>query len=498
MQFQRSSGILLPLFSLPSPHGIGDMGPSAYKFVDWLESSAQEIWQMLPFAMANNSGCPYSSYSAFGGYPLLISPEKLYEEGLLSKTDIEIPNEQFKYKVDYSKVHEYKHSIFKKAFNRFKNNSKYTSKFEAFLIKENEWINDLAMFLVLTSKYGNNWNEWPAQFRNRNPRELKTFSQTHQDEILYHQFLQFFFFLQWNELKTYANSKKVKLIGDIPIFVNYHSMDVWKHRLYFKLDQKGHPYVRTGAPPDDFSKTGQYWGNPSYDWKELEHNEFDWWIQRINFMLSHFDIIRLDHFRGFAATWEIPSHSVDARDGWWSHVPGHQFFNKVREKLGSLPLIAEDLGKITPDVHHLRDTFKFPGMKILQFAFGKGDVNHHLPHNFGPNTVVYTGTHDNQTTNGWFWNLPDDMEKNYMLNYSGAFNHDNINWTLINLALSSPANLAIIPLADIIGLGNEARINTPSTVNDNWNWRFNWDQLKTKDKEHLKRLSIQHNRCRDK
>jgi len=494
MDIKRSSGILLPLFSLPSKHGIGDMGPSAYKFIDQLVLYKQSLWQMLPFSIGDGSGCPYSSYSAFGGYPLLISPDLLLEEGLLSPKDLSDHDNLPHHYVNYEMVEEYKTIIFQKAFCQFLNNKKMIIEFDKFKCANHHWLPDLSLFIVLTEQFGHKWVIWPEEYKYRYPEALNAFIAKNKEQITYHSFLQFIFFKQWDKLKNYANQKGIKLIGDIPIFVKHHSMDVWTRPDQFKLDHNGYPYVVTGAPPDEFSEVGQNWGNPNYNWDYMIRHNFDWWISRLQFMHKYFDIIRLDHFRGFAGTWEIPAHIPDARAGHWIHVPGDYLFKQVREKLGNILFIAEDLGTITNDVHWLRDKYGFLGMKVLQFAFGKGDTNHHLPHNSSPNTVVYTGTHDNQTTKGWINSLGNTLEKDFTFKYCNAWNIDNFHWSLINLALASPCKLAIIPLQDIMGLDNHARINTPGLEKGNWMWRFTWENLAPQNLTHLMELTAKHNR----
>jgi 4-alpha-glucanotransferase len=495
MRFSRSSGILLPVSALPSPYGIGDLGPSAYKFVDWLRDAHQSLWQILPFSIADDFGCPYSSCSAYGGYPLLISPDRLVEDGLLAKSDLHDATDLFGKRVRYDLVQEYKRILFYKAWDNFKKKKIFGFEFASFVEDERrQWLRDLALFLVLSEQMGPRWWEWPEKFKNRDADALEKFRKNNEEQINFHKFLQFLFFRQWGALKSYANSSGIKLIGDIPIFLSHQSMDVWKDPHYFKL-AGGEPYVVTGAPPDQFSAIGQKWGNPNYNWPEMEKNGFQWWINRVAFNLRHYDIIRLDHFRGFAATWEIPADNPDPRSGYWSPVPGHNLFHCLGEKLGDLPIIAEDLGKITPDVIWLRDRFGFPGMKILQFAFNEGDHSANLPHNWGTdNCVVYTGTHDNQTTKGWAEHAQ-VLEKHYAYRYSNAWNWENLNWSLAALAINSQALISLLPLQDVMGLGNEGRINVPGTQGSwNWSWRFRWEDIKQENIEHLRHLTRESHR----
>ncbi len=493
MNNNRRSGILLHITSLPSEYGIGDLGTSAHKFVDWLVEAKQTLWQLLPFSIADQHGCPYSSCSAYGGYPLLISLDKLQQLGLLEKKDIPETKPLFGSRVDYPLVEEYKYFLFTKAYETLQKKRKIKKEFEKFCESEAGWLQDLSLFRVISEHFGGKWPDWPIELRDRNNDALLKFNKDNLQRINFHKFLQFIFFKQWGELKSYANSRGVQLIGDIPIFLSLQSMDVWKNPKFFKL-AGFEPYVVTGVPPDRFSPTGQKWGNPNYDWQEMEKDGFNWWINRVAYNLKFYDIIRLDHFRGFSATWEIPDGNHDPRSGHWCHVPGHNLFHCLGEKLGYLPIIAEDLGKITPDVIALRKRFGFPGMKILQFAFDEGDYNVNLPHNFdSDNYVVYTGTHDNDTTKGWF-EQTQTLEKHYARNYTDAWNDDQMNWSLIDLALKSSAKLAIIPLQDVMGLDNRARLNVPGVTEGNWQWRFSWEELKNQDRNHLKNLTNKHHR----
>jgi len=490
MRFERSSGILTHISTLPSRFGIGDIGPEAYKFADWLKTAHQTVWQILPFSLVDENGCPYSSASAYGANPLLISPEKLVEDGLLKKSDLGEPETMFGAEVDYALVQEYKAYIHRKAYDRFVKKSSNIALLEKFSEEESTWLDDLTIFLVISEQLGSGWVNWPTKLRNRDKKALKAFKEKNEEQINYHKFLQYIFFKQWGEFKAYVNAQGIKLIGDIPIFLSHQSMDVWKDQDHFVL-AGGLPYVVTGAPPDTFSATGQKWGNPNYNWWRMEQDGFQWWINRIAFNKAHYDIIRLDHFRGFAATWEIPADNPDPCSGYWSEVPGHNLFHCLGNALGYLPLIAEDLGKITPDVCWLRDRFDFTGMKVLQFAFSEGDYSEHLPHNYHTNNcVVYTGTHDNPTSNGWFWALGDTLERSHAIKYTGAWNFDNFNWSLIHLAMHTRADMAITPLQDIMGLGNEARFNKPGVAKGNWAWRFKWEDLRDADKHHLSELTF--------
>ena len=490
MRFPRRSGLLVHITALPSQYGIGDLGPNAYQFVDKLKASKQALWQILPFGVADPNGCPYSGLSAFGGYHLLVSPDKLYEEKLLTKKDIyKIPNFN-KDKVDFKNVEKFKIRLLKLAFKKFKTNSKLQKEFMAFIKLEKSWIDDLSLFQVITKYYGNDWTSWPETLKTRNSYALDLFEKKFEEEINFYKFLQFIFFKQWDQLKSYANNNGIKIIGDIPIFLAHHSMDIWKNPQWFKIDVNGKYSTEVGAAPDVFSATGQKWGNPNYNWHIMEFDGFSWWIARIEFMLRYCDLVRLDHFRGFVAIWEINSNALDATAGWWSFTPGHHLFEKLMHKLGDLPIIVEDLGTITPDVHELRDRFNFPGMSVLQMAFGQGDRNINLPHNVSENTVIYTATHDNDTSLGYFWNMPNSLEKSFAHSYLQISTMHWINWDLIRSAMYSKADTSITPIQDIMGLGKEARFNTPGTCDNNWIWRFKWNSLKNKDLKTLKDITV--------
>ncbi len=472
----RASGILLHPTSFPSRFGIGDLGQEAYNFIDFLEYSHQKVWQILPLGPTGYGNSPYLSYSALAGNPLLISPEKLVEEELLSEDDFNnLPEFDLDF-IDYDLVIRHKMPLLNKASENFKLNATKEQKeaFQKFCTNHTYWLDDYALFMALKeSQNGLSWFQWDQGIAFREPEALEVWKNHLAEEILYHKFVQFEFFRQWRELKKYANAKGIKLFGDIPIYVAHDSVDVWAHRDIFCLDQEtGEAALMAGVPPDYFSETGQLWGNPVYNWEKLEKTNFAWWVQRLQGMLEYVDLMRIDHFRGFEAYWAVPEGETTAINGEWLNAPGITLFKVIGEKLGKLPIIAEDLGVITQEVEELRDMYDFPGMKVLHFAFDSDRANPFLPFNYtNRNCVVYTGTHDNDTTVGWF-DKRNDEEKARVSDYLGCICEDGIHWCMIRLALSSVANLAIFPFQDALGLGTECRMNTPGTATGNWQWRY--------------------------
>ncbi|MEH2451689.1 4-alpha-glucanotransferase [Nostoc sp.] len=492
MPFPRSSGILLHPTSFPSRFGIGDLGLEAYRFIDFLKESHQQYWQVLPLGPTAYGNSPYMCYSAMAGNPLLISPEKLRDEGLLTDEDFAnlpgFPEE----KVDFKEVVPVKIGLLKKAYEHFRANATpiLQKEFEGFCDSKAYWLDNYALFMALKDANENaNWHTWPSELVKRDPQAMEQVQERLNGEISYYKFVQFEFFRQWSELKSYANMRGIDIIGDIPIYVAHDSADVWAHPNIFCLDeQTGAAAQMAGVPPDYFSATGQLWGNPVYNWEELQKQDFKWWVQRFEAMLDYVDIIRIDHFRGFEAYWAVPQGEETAMNGKWVEAPGDAFFEVIRQKLGKLPVLAEDLGVITPGVEALRDKYEFPGMKILQFAFSADAANPFLPFNYPRNAVVYTGTHDNDTTLGWF-DTASDQEKQNLLLYLGSISPEGIHWDLIRLALSSIANQAIIPLQDILGLGNQARMNFPSIPEGNWEWRYQTAALTQELGDRLKVLT---------
>ena len=506
MSFERSSGILLHPTSLPGRFGIGDLGPAAYEFIDFLTSSGQTIWQVLPLGPTGYGDSPYQCFSAIAGNTLLISPEKLVETGLLSSDDVkdtpDLPDNQ----VDYSAVIAIKNTLLYRAFENFRHNAdnEWLSRVESFYENEASWLDDYALFRALKAAHGSSaWSKWPQELAHRNLDALAAARETYHYAIEAQKFYQFLFFDQWFKLKEYCKENRIQTIGDVPIFVAYDSADVWTNPEMFKLDEHGQPTVVAGVPPDYFSATGQFWGNPLYDWEKMQADGFKWWINRIRGTLRFVDAIRLDHFRGFAACWEIPAGDTTAENGQWVPTPGREIFDALIGALGELPIIAEDLGVITPDVEALRDDYGFPGMRILQFAFSSDTKNHDLPHNYIHNTVVYTGTHDNDTTVGWFNSKAGtgsvrnaaqiEKERIFCLKYLPS-NGQEIHWDFIRKVFASVADVALIPMQDLLGLGSEARMNLPASSAGNWSWRFRKEDLKPELAERLKELSAVYGR----
>ena len=484
MTFARASGILLHPTSLPGPHGIGDLGDEAYRFADFLGASGQSLWQVLPLGPTGYGDSPYACYSAFAGNTLLVNPELLLKENLISETDLTALPRLPEGTVDFAAAHQRKDEILAQAFANYQRSTdtEFRSQFETFAEQNAAWLDDYALFRALkTAHDGRPWYEWESSLVTRAPAALAhTRSELH-EQIEEQKFSQFIFFKQWSALKSYCNRRGIQIIGDIPIFVAHDSADVWTHPEQFKLNADGSPIVVAGVPPDYFSKTGQYWGNPLFNWDHMLADGFKWWIERVRAALEMVDIARIDHFRGFAACWEIPGGDETAERGRWVEAPGRELFTAIRDALGELPIIAEDLGVITPDVKKLRDDFDFPGMRILQFAFSSDAKNIDLPHNYHENVVVYTGTHDNDTTAGWFNSVAGEgstrtakqieCERQFCTKYLKTQGEE-IHWDFIRAVFASVANTAMVPMQDVLGLGNEARMNLPNSTTGNWMWRF--------------------------
>lgn len=484
MKFERSGGVLLHPTSLPGKYGIGDLGPSAYKFVDFLAETKQKLWQVLPLGPTGYGDSPYQCFSTFAGNPLLISLDNLLKEGLLSQEDLQIKEPFDDNKVDFGKIIDFKYSIYRKAFDKFAD----TKEFKAFCSKHSLWLDDFSLFMSLKTLFGGRpWSEWDKEIKLREPTAISKYTNELAKDIRFCKFLQYYFFKQWDELKAYANKKEIKIIGDIPIYVAFDSSDAWAKPSAFYFDKQMNPVKVAGVPPDYFSKTGQLWGNPLYNWQALKKDGFKWWIERVKAVQELVDIIRIDHFRGFAGYWAVPFGSETAADGKWEVGPGADVFIAIKDALGDLPILAEDLGFLTPDVHKLRDKFGFPSMKILQFGFDSKEGSAYIPHLLERNNVVYTGTHDNDTIVGWFQKAS-PQDKQLVLDYANSDGHE-IAWDFIRFALGSVANIALIPLQDILSLDSDARMNTPSVASGNWQWRFKWEQITPQIKEKLKKFT---------
>ncbi|MFZ0294513.1 MAG: 4-alpha-glucanotransferase [Candidatus Sulfotelmatobacter sp.] len=477
MSFPRAAGILLHPTSLPSRGGIGDFGPAAYQFVDWLAASRQGLWQVLPLGPLGYGNSPYSSISAFAGNPLLISLERLASHGWIDPIKIShIAAEAGP--VAYDRIFAAKMPLLFEAGRGFIASASPGAgeRFERFCSDNSWWLDDFVLFDALRAKHKlASWNEWPAELARRESGALERARKELADDLKIRSALQFAFFEQWRALRRYCSERKIRVVGDVAIFVNYDSADVWIHRDLFRLNENLESEVVSGVPPDFFSKTGQRWGNPLYRWDVMKERGYPWWIQRLRWATQNSDYIRLDHFRGFDQFWEIPASDPTAVNGRWVDGPRDDLFHKLREVLGGLPFFAEDLGYITPEVHALRERLQIPGMAVLQFGFGDEGAHMYLPHR-AAGKVIYTGTHDNDTTVGWFQSGAADHERRNAQCYLGRC-EDGIHWAFIRAALSSVADLALIPLQDVLGLGSEARMNTPSLDGGNWKWRFTPEQL---------------------
>jgi 4-alpha-glucanotransferase len=485
MAFKRSSGILLHPTSLPGPYGIGDLGPQAYRFVDWLESTGCTLWQILPLGPTGYGDSPYQCFSAFAGNPYLISPDDLLADGLVTQDDVDLLKDLPASSVNFGLLIPKKLDLLLKAFSRFQSDPENLRQaFDYFCAQNASWLDDFALFMALKEANGGGaWNGWSEALRSRKKSALTKARKQLSEDIQRHSFYQFLFFRQWEKVRKYANGKGIQIVGDIPIFVAYDSADVWANPELFYLDENSNPTVVAGVPPDAFSATGQLWGNPLYNWEVHKKEGYKWWLSRVRASLGFMDILRFDHFRGFAGYYEIPAGEATAENGRWVPGPAHDFFNAVQAYLedglvapgAGLPIIAEDLGVVTPDVIELLEAFNLPGMKVLQFAFS-GPDNPFLPHNYVPDCVAYTGTHDNDTAVGWFNSAP-GHEKDFARRYLGVDGHD-FAWDLIRAVWKSVAVFAITPMQDVLSLGGEARMNFPSKLGGNWEWRMNDGDLR--------------------
>jgi len=513
MKFERASGILVHPTSLPGPFGIGDLGPGAYRWVDWLAGTGCKLWQVLPLGPTGYGDSPYQCFSAFAGNPYLISPEFLLRDNLLHSNDLVEHKEFDLERVDFGKIIPWKLNLLERAFIRFSsfmsNNdpasynqqriydpdstggkpaSSLSKRFDTFCSENNPWLDDYSLFMAIKeANGGGSWDGWPEPLRKRDPVALENARKTLASSILRFTFYQFIFFLQWNALRDYAHQKGLRIVGDIPIFVAIDSSDVWSHPDLFFLDNNLKPIAVAGVPPDYFSPTGQLWGNPLYRWNVHKSTNYKWWQERLSATLRLVDILRIDHFRGFAGYWEIPAENSTAEIGRWVPGPGEDFFYAIKSCLGNdLPIIAEDLGLITPDVTTLRDQFGLPGMKVLQFAFS-GPENPFLPHSYPQNCVVYTGTHDNDTARGWYETAPEN-EKKFALQYLGIDGSE-FAWSLIYAAWKSTAVFALAPMQDFLGLDTTARFNFPSRLGGNWEWRLKEIELSEELQRRIKEIN---------
>ena len=495
---RRTSGILLHPTSLPGPHGSGDFGPAAFHFVDWLAGAGQGIWQMLPLTPIGPGNSPYASVSAFAGSPLLVALEPLVERGWLAPIDARELRDFDARHIDYGRVAPWRMRQLRAAHAGFaaRAPARERDAFAAFQRAQRHWLDNYALFMALDEHYRAaqvwSWTRWAPGLARREAQALADARRVHAREIDFWEFVQWCFAEQWHAVRQHARAKGVRLVGDLPIFVAHHSSDCWARPDLFLLDAAGEPRVVAGVPPDFFSATGQRWGNPLYDWDAMAREGFAWWIARLRHTVELADLVRVDHFRGFAGYWEIPASSPTAIEGRWVAAPGHALFEALQRALGDIPVIAEDLGVITPDVEALRDRFGLPGMKILQFGFS-GDATHpFLPHNYHPNCCVYTGTHDNDTVLGW-WHAATAHERQYAAAYLGASSAD-VHWAMIRAAWASVARLAVCQLQDALGLDATHRMNTPGTL-DCWTWRFDWDLVGAEPAERLAELSAAYGRA---
>ncbi len=501
MDHRRASGILLHPTSLPGEFGIGDLGAEAFKFVDFLVRTKQTYWQILPLGPTGYGDSPYQCFSAFAGNTSLISPLALVDDGFVTSEQLESRPQFPSHKVDYGAVYDWKNHILPLAFEGLVHITSVDlrGKFETFIQENESWLDDYALYRAVKTSQGQRpWFEWDEPLKFRHENALAEISEKLYAEILAEKFYQFLFFRQWHSVKDYANRSGVMIVGDVPIFIALDSADVWCHQDQFKLNDDGSPKAVAGVPPDYFSQTGQLWGNPIYDWDAMQSDGFRWWIDRVRATLKTVDAVRIDHFRGFAAAWEVPGGDATAENGRWVDVPGKELFTALKNAIGDLPFWAEDLGVITPDVEELRDGFEFPGMRILQFAFGGDPKNHDLPHNYINNCVAYTGTHDNDTTVGWWHSQAGagstrdasdiSREHDFCMKYL-ATDGSEIHWDFVRAVWSSVAQTAIAPLQDLLGLGTEGRMNLPASTSGNWHWRFQDGDLNDEIAARLKELT---------
>jgi 4-alpha-glucanotransferase len=494
MTDRRAGGILLHPTSLPGPFGIGDLGPAAEAWVDWLADAGCRLWQVLPLGPTGYGDSPYQSLSTFAGNPLLVSPDRMIEDGLLSAADLEPLPSSPSDRVEFSAVIEYKRRLLQLASTRLASRkSNFRQAFDDFCNQHAEWLDEYALFMALKREHhGVAWNRWPVELSSRDPSALRQARARLAEDMQFHRLAQYLFYREWEAIRSRAHSRDIQVIGDVPIFVAHDSADVWTHPELFALDCRGEAEAVAGVPPDYFSPTGQRWGNPVYRWEAMAKDGYAWWIRRMRSVLAMVDVVRLDHFRGFEAYWRIPAEAPTAETGEWVAGPGAGLLQALRQALGGLPLIAEDLGVITPEVEALRDGFKLPGMKVLQFAFDGDPDNPFLPHNFNVGSVVYTGTHDNDTTMGWYESASQE-ERDFSRRYLAREGTD-FAWDLIRSAWSSVADWAITPTQDLLSLGTQARMNYPSRAEGNWSWRLLSEQLTPALAERIREMNVLYGR----
>jgi len=502
---KRASGVLLHPSSLPGPYGHGDFGPSAYRFVDWLEEAGQHIWQVLPFSPPGPGDSPYMAVSTMAGNLLFVSPQKLVEAGLLKTVDIDQSDEEVAswsvHHADFTQATEQRTKLLAKAAQTFFD-SKQTlislhREFDSWCESNARWIDDYALFMSLAEAgLGTFWSTWPDNLRFRDPGSLALARKEHRHLIEFWKFVQWQFDRQWSELREYAHDRDIILVGDIPMYCAFNSVDTWCHPELFQLDDALMPVAVAGVPPDHFSDSGQYWGNPLYQWSIHAADGYSWWIDRMRRVFDHVDLVRIDHFRALESYWSIPAHENTASLGQWQPGPGKSLLQAMRDEFGELPVFAEDLGDITPEVYQLRDAFELPGTCVLQFAFKDEFESSHLPHNLRSECVLYTGTHDNDTSVGWYASS-DEEERHRVRSYLHV-DGCNIQWDLIRTACASQALMAIYPLQDVLGLDNSARMNVPGVDGNQWAWRFSWDQIEAWHTQNLLDIALEYSRHQTK
>ena len=496
----RASGILLPVSSLPGKYGIGCFSKEAYDFVDVLEKANQKYWQILPLGQTGYGDSPYQSFSAFAGNPYFIDFDILNKEGILNKEDYVNENygdnEEY---IDYGRLYEVKYIVLKRAYENFKklNNIDLKAKFEEFTKENDSWLDDYSLYMAVKGRFGLvSWQEWDEDIKKREPEAINRYKDELSDEIGFWSFIQFLFFRQWNELKSYANEKGINIIGDIPIYVAEDSADVWSNpEAYLIYEDTLKPISVAGCPPDAFSETGQLWGNPLYDWNYMEKTGYKWWIKRVEESLKLYDVVRIDHFRGFESYWEIPYGEDTAINGKWVKGPGIKLFKAIKETLGEINVIAEDLGYLTDEVIDFLQETGFPGMKVLQFAFDAREESNYLPHTYTRNCIAYTGTHDNDTFRGWFELTGSKSDVEYCKEYLALSEEEGYNWGFIRGAWSSVANVSVALMQDFLNLGNETRVNFPSTLGNNWKWRAKEGSYNTELADKIYKYTKMYGRC---